>query len=138
MSLHDGSIDINLAHQLFVKKGSLGKIWLAGTLFKKLSKRAIMSSNVEEMVDQIRDPVVKLALCTQVDLEKTLNCVVLGMSVYSGSNTHPRTRPAIVTPHTHIPPKKRRKQYSVVAARLIFFGKLELIQFCVVHRLEKL
>lgn len=56
------------AHQLFVKKGALGKIWLAGTLFKKLSKHAIMSANVEEMVLQIKDPVVKLALCTQARL----------------------------------------------------------------------
>eukprot|EP01083_Nonionella_stella_P074686 202685_1 len=69
------------AHQLFVKKGALAKIWLAGTLFKKLSKSAILTSDVEDMAQQIREPVVKLALSTQARL--TLGAVrIHGKKIY--------------------------------------------------------
>jgi hypothetical protein len=57
------------AVELFVKKGPLGKMWIAGTVgWKKLSKIAIVSSNIEKMAETIMSPPVPLALPTQATL----------------------------------------------------------------------
>ena len=43
---------------------ALGKIWLAGTVFKKLSKKAIIDSDIEDLCNRVRDPPVQLAIST--------------------------------------------------------------------------
>jgi len=52
------------ATELFIKKGALGKIWLAGTIFKKLTKKAILESDIEELCQQVLEPPVPLAIST--------------------------------------------------------------------------
>jgi len=54
--------------ELFVKKGSLGNIWLEGTMSRKLKKNQIMTSNVTLMCKSIHKPPVALALPTQSTL----------------------------------------------------------------------
>ncbi|CEP02146.1 hypothetical protein PBRA_002411 [Plasmodiophora brassicae] len=48
--------------ELFVKRGPLGNLWLAGTVFHKLSKKAILNSNIVSMCKSIQNPPVPLAL----------------------------------------------------------------------------
>lgn len=43
---------------------ALGKIWLAGTVFKKLSKKAIIDSDISVLCDSVRNPPVALAIST--------------------------------------------------------------------------
>ena len=43
---------------------ALGKIWLAGTVFSKLSKKAILDSDIEDLCNRVRDPPVSLAIST--------------------------------------------------------------------------
>ncbi|VDO09444.1 unnamed protein product, partial [Brugia timori] len=46
------------------KKGPLAKIWLAAHWEKKLSKAQIYETNVQDAVDEILKPKVKMALRT--------------------------------------------------------------------------
>ena len=52
------------ATELFIKKGAFGKIWLAGTLFKKLSKKDILDSNIGELCKSVLNPPIPLAIST--------------------------------------------------------------------------
>ena len=52
------------ATELFIKKGALGKLWLAGTLFKKLSKKAILESDIGSLCEQVESPPIPLAIST--------------------------------------------------------------------------
>jgi hypothetical protein len=37
------------ATELFVRKGKLGHVWMAGTMFARLNKRIIVRANVAQM-----------------------------------------------------------------------------------------
>eukprot|EP00474_Spongospora_subterranea_P008343 CRZ08801.1 hypothetical protein [Spongospora subterranea] len=54
--------------ELFVKRGPLGNLWLAGTVFHKLSKKIILSSNINELCKSIQSPPVPLALPARAQL----------------------------------------------------------------------
>eukprot|EP01084_Bolivina_argentea_P023243 43342_1 len=52
------------ATDLFIKKGALGKIWLAGTLWKKLTRKQILESDIGELCRQVSEPPIPLAIST--------------------------------------------------------------------------
>jgi cohesin complex subunit SCC1 len=52
------------AHIVLAKKGPLGRIWLAAHWDKKLTKAHVFETNIEQSVDGIMQPKVKLALRT--------------------------------------------------------------------------
>jgi len=56
------------SNELFVKKGLLAKLWLAGTHFRKLSKSAIVTSKIKSMCGNVSEPPLPLALPTQATL----------------------------------------------------------------------
>jgi len=55
--------------ELFIKKGSMGKIWLAGTLgqrwSKKFSKKEILSESIGGCCEQIQSPPIPLAFAAE-------------------------------------------------------------------------
>lgn len=48
--------------ELFVKKGPLGKAWLAGTMFRKLSKHHIATANIVKLCERIEKPAANINL----------------------------------------------------------------------------
>lgn len=52
------------AHIVLAKKGPLGRIWLAAHWDKKLTKAHVFETNIEQSIDGIMQPKVKLALRT--------------------------------------------------------------------------
>lgn len=52
------------AHIVLAKKGPLARIWLAAHWDKKLTKAHVFETNIEQSVDGIMQPKVKLALRT--------------------------------------------------------------------------
>ena len=56
------------ARDLFVKRGPLGTIWLAGNFLRKVSKLTILSSDVTLMCGSVLHPPVALALPAQSTL----------------------------------------------------------------------
>lgn len=52
------------AHFVLAKKGPLAKIWLAAHWDKKLTKAHVFETNIEQSVDGILKPKVKMALRT--------------------------------------------------------------------------
>jgi len=53
---------------LFVKKGPLGKVWLAGTMMRKLNKTHIMGTDIVKICVHIERPVTELALPAKATL----------------------------------------------------------------------
>jgi len=58
------------SYELFVRKGPLAKIWIAGTAHQKLNKLHILEAAISKMCGAVADPPVKLALPTQSILLK--------------------------------------------------------------------
>ena len=58
------------SHELLSKRGPLGTIWLAGVYLRKLSKHAVLSSDLSLMCSNVEQPPVPLALPTQSTLLK--------------------------------------------------------------------
>ena len=58
------------SHELLSKRGPLGTIWLAGVYLRKLSKQAVLSSDLSAMCGSVERPPVQLALPTQSTLLK--------------------------------------------------------------------
>ena len=52
------------AHFVLAKKGPLARIWLAAHWDKKLTKAHVFETNLEQSVDGILQPKVKMALRT--------------------------------------------------------------------------
>lgn len=70
------------AVDLFVKKGPLAKLWMAGTCFKNLSKKVLLTTDVEKMCETVMHPPVSLALRASATLFKGICRIENKKAVY--------------------------------------------------------
>jgi hypothetical protein len=85
------------AHQLFARKGVLARLWLAGTMFRKLNRKQILASNIASLCKNVRAPPVPLALRTQATLVHGIVRIHNKKSIYLlGDAMDARTRLSLI------------------------------------------